>query len=96
MREFLAVRALGCLLLLVAGVVLQAAFQQPPVSRLLLPALAYAWIIAGLYFVGMPFLMRDAVNWVTASAIRWKMAVVGWHRLWSGRFGGGAAVVVRH
>jgi hypothetical protein len=76
-REFLAVRALGCLLLLVAGVVLQAAFQQPPVSRLLLPVLAYAWIIAGLYFVGMPFLMRDAVNWVTASAIRWKMAVVG-------------------
>ena len=76
-REFLAVRALGCLLLLVAGVVLQAAFQQPPVSRLLLPVLAYAWIIAGLYFVGMPFLMRDAVNWLTGSAIRWKMAVVG-------------------
>jgi hypothetical protein len=76
-REFLAVRALGCLMLLVSGVVLQAAFLQPPVSRLLLPALAYVWIIAGLYFVGMPYLMRDAVNWVTANAARWKLAVLG-------------------
>lgn len=76
-KEFLAVRALGALLLLVAGIVLQAAFLQPPESRLLLPIVAYAWIIAGLYFVGMPYLMRDGVNWITASAGRWKMATLG-------------------
>jgi hypothetical protein len=76
-KEFLAVRALGALMLLVAGIVLQAAFQQPPLSRLLLPALAYLWIIAGLYFVGMPYLMRDIVSWVTASDLRWRAAVLG-------------------
>lgn len=76
-KEFLAVRALGGLMLLVAGIVLQAAFQQPPLSRLLLPALAYVWIIAGLYFVGMPYLMRDIVNWVTASDLRWRAANLG-------------------
>ncbi|MBL9113671.1 MAG: hypothetical protein JNJ83_01595 [Verrucomicrobiaceae bacterium] len=76
-KEFLAVRALGCVLLYVGGIVLQAAFMQPPVSRLLLPIVAYAWIIAGLYFVGMPYLMRDGVNWITATTSRWNLAAVG-------------------
>jgi hypothetical protein len=76
-KEFLAVRALGTLLLLIAGIVLQAAFLQPQASRLLLPVISYAWIIAGLFFVGMPYLMRDWVTWVTANPLRWKAATVG-------------------
>jgi len=76
-QEFLAVRALGALLLLVAGVVLEAAFLKPQMSRLLLPVIAYAWIIAGLYFVGMPFLMRDAITWITAKPARWSLATIG-------------------
>lgn len=76
-REFLAVRALGTLLLLIAGIVLQAAFLQPQASRLLLPIISYVWIIAGLFFVGMPYLMRDWVTWVTANPLRWKAATVG-------------------
>lgn len=75
-QEFLAVRALGALMLLMAGPVLTAAFLQPQISRLLLPILAYVWIIAGMFFVGMPYLMRDLVNWVTGSAVRWKVAVM--------------------
>jgi hypothetical protein len=77
-KEFLAVRALGALMLLVAGPVLTAAFLQPQTSRLLLPILAYVWIIAGMYFIGMPFLMRDGVNWLLAKPGRWNLAV------WSG------------
>ncbi len=77
-KEFLAVRALGSLMLLIASVVLTAAFLQPQMSRLLLPILAYgAWIIPGLYFVGMPFLMRDGIDWVTGSDGRWKLASLG-------------------
>lgn len=76
-REFLSVRALGALLLLVGGIVLQAAFLQPPLSRLLLPALAYVWIIAGMYFVGMPYLMRDWIGWLICQEARWKLAVYG-------------------
>ena len=76
-KEFLAVRALGALLLLVGGAVLEAAFLKPQMSRLLLPIIAYAWIIAGLYFVGMPFLMRDGITWITAKPQRWNLAVFG-------------------
>lgn len=74
-KEFLAVRALGALMLLVAGPVLTAAFLQPQTSRLLLPILAYVWIIVGMYFIGMPFLMRDWINWLLAKPQRWSLAV---------------------
>jgi len=74
-REFLAVRALGCLMLLVSGPVLASAFLQPQLTRLLLPALAYAWIIVGMYFIGMPYLMRDWVAWVLAKEGRWSAAI---------------------
>ncbi|MHB1079207.1 MAG: hypothetical protein ACYC67_07375 [Prosthecobacter sp.] len=76
-KEFLAVRALGALLLLVAGPVLTAAFLQPQTSRLLLPILAYAWIIIGMFFIGMPFLMRDWVNSLISKPQRWNLAVYG-------------------
>jgi len=76
-KEFLAVRALGSLMLLVAGPVLTAAFLQPPVSRLLLPIIAYVWIIVGMFFIGMPFLMRDWVNALLAKPQRWNLAVYG-------------------
>ena len=69
--EFLAVRAVGVLLLLAATPILNAAFLQPQASRLLLPILAYAWIIIGLFWVGMPYLMRDQIKWVTSSTGRW-------------------------
>lgn len=76
-KEFLAVRALGSLMLLLAGPVLTAAFLQPQTSRLLLPILAYAWIIIGMFFIGMPFLMRDWVNAIIAKPQRWNLAVYG-------------------
>ncbi len=76
-KEFLSVRALGALLLLVAGPVLSAAFLQPQTSRLLLPILAYAWIIVGMFFIGMPFLMRDWVNILISKPQRWNLAVYG-------------------
>ena len=75
--EFLAVRALGSIMLLAASPVLHAAFLQPQLSRLLLPVLAYAWVIVGMFFVGMPYLMRDWINWVTASQARWNAAMLG-------------------
>lgn len=75
-KEFLAVRALGALMLLLAGPVLTAAFLQPQTSRLLLPILAYAWIIVGMYLIGMPFLMRDWVTWFTAKPGRWNAAML--------------------
>ncbi len=65
-EEFLAVRALGMLALLAAEPLLEAAFLQPTGTRLLLVVLAYAWIILGLFWVGMPWVLRDQIAWLTA------------------------------
>jgi hypothetical protein len=73
-REFLAVRALGMLLLLVAEPLLEAAWMRPETGRLWLVGLVYGWIVAGLFLIGMPYLLRDAIAWVTSAPIRWKAA----------------------
>lgn len=74
--EFLAVRALGTFFLLLAQPVLSAAFLREPTSRLLLAVLAYAWIFAGMFMIGMPYLLRDAITWVTERVARWKLATL--------------------
>ena len=71
-REFLAVRALGFLLILVAAPILDSAFLQEPQSRLLLVALAYAGAVKGMFWIGIPYLMRDQINWVLAEDVRSK------------------------
>jgi hypothetical protein len=71
--EFLAVRALGILLLLLAEPVFEVAFLKPGTGRLLLVVLAYAWTILGLFWVGMPFLLRDQIAWLTKDGTRWRV-----------------------
>ena len=70
-RDFLAVRALGLLGLMAAAPLLGSAFLKDPQSRLLIPIFAYMLLTAALFWVGMPYLFRDAVNWVTANQKRW-------------------------
>jgi len=72
-RDFLAVRALGLMGLMVAYPLLESAFLKEPQSRLLVPLYAYAMLTASLFFVGMPYLFRDAVTWVTAKQQRWTL-----------------------
>ena len=76
-QEFLSVRALGMLLLLVAEPLLEAAWMRPEGGRLFLVMLVYAWIIGGLFCIGMPYLLRDAIAWVTSAGWRWRAAVWG-------------------
>lgn len=75
-REFLAVRALGILALLAAEPLLGSAFLRPELSRLLLAVLAYAWILLGLFWVGMPYVLRDQIAWVTATRGRLRVAAI--------------------
>ena len=70
--EFLAVRALGIVCLLAAEPLLEAAFFRYETSRLLVTVLAYLLIIAGLFWVTMPYLLRDQINWITRSIVRWR------------------------
>jgi hypothetical protein len=74
-RDFLAVRALGLVGLMAASPLLEAAFLEDPASRLLIPVFAYVLITNCLFWVGMPYLFRDAVTWVTAKPGRWTLFV---------------------
>ncbi len=74
MQEFLAVRALGGLVLMAAEPILESAFLREEQSRLLLVALTFVWIIVGMFWVGMPYTLRDQISWVSATEKRWRAA----------------------
>ncbi len=74
--EFLSVRALGMLLLLVAEPLLEASWMRQETGRLWLVGLVYGWIVAGLFFIGTPYVLRDAIEWVGAAAWRWRFVCV--------------------
>ncbi|MFN2541207.1 MAG: hypothetical protein ABR514_03440 [Chthoniobacterales bacterium] len=71
--EFLAVRALGILCLLVAEPLLDAAFLRYEMSRLLVTIFAYLLIVAGLFWVMIPYILRDKIDWAARSAGRWRL-----------------------
>ena len=71
-NEFLAVRALGILCLLAAEPLLDAAFLRYETSRLLVTVFAYLLIVAGLFWVAIPYILRDQINWSARSVFRWR------------------------
>ena len=73
--EFLAARALGMLVLLGAEPLLEAAFLRPEMSRLFLVTLVYVWVAFALFWVGMPYTLRDQIAWITGAEKRWRAAV---------------------
>ena len=46
-------------------------------SRLLIPIFAYIMIFKGLFWVGMPYTMRDAITWATKNDARYKLLSLG-------------------
>jgi hypothetical protein len=70
--EFLAVRALGILCLLAAEPLLDAAFLRYEPLRLVLTVFAYLLILAGLFWVTMPYLLREQIDWSARSHMRWR------------------------
>lgn len=75
--EFLAVRALGMLLLLAAEPLVEAGFLQPQHGRVLVVLLAYAWAILGMFWIGMPYLLRDQIDFFRKSKPAWSAAALG-------------------
>lgn len=70
--EFLAVRALGMLCLLAAEPLLDAAFLRYESVRLVITVFAYILVVVGLFWVTMPYLLRDQIDWTSRSAWRWR------------------------
>lgn len=76
-REFLTARALGALLLLLTQVLLDSAFPRDETSRLVITVTAYVYAIAGMFLVGMPYLLRDGLAYVYASEPRARAFAAG-------------------
>jgi len=70
--EFLAVRALGILALLIAEPLLDAAFFRYESSRLVLTVLAYLLVVLGLIWVMVPYKLRDQIGWFSKTTARWR------------------------
>lgn len=73
-EEFLAVRALGMVTLLLAEPLLEAAFLRPEMSRLFLVSLVYVWILLAMFWIGMPYTLRNQISWVASHEKRWRAA----------------------
>jgi hypothetical protein len=73
-RDFLAVRGLAVVMLLLAKVILDTARWHPSEWRLVLAVLAYIWIFAGMWFTISPWRLRDLLNWATANETRVRIA----------------------
>ncbi len=84
--DFLAARALGIVMLMAALPLLEAAWLQPPASRLLVVSLAYAWVLAGMVWTSSPHKMRDWLDWFLPRPALWTAALLA-------GFGYGAAVL---
>ena len=73
LTDFLAVRGLAILLLLAANVLLDGAFLHDHPLKLVIPALAYIWIIFGIILICSPYRLRDWIAWATGNQNRLKM-----------------------
>jgi hypothetical protein len=69
-EQFLALRGLAALLLLVAKVVLDAADQSDMPSRLIITVTAYLMVCASVWMASAPHQVRDIIGFVTANTTR--------------------------
>lgn len=73
LRDFLAVRGLAVLLLLLGQVLLQSAYMHyDKPQRLLLVIATYVGIVTALYLGALPYRMRDFSNWLIAHPRRFR------------------------
>jgi hypothetical protein len=72
-RDFLAVRGLAVMLLLMAKLITDTARLVESDWRLVLVTLAYAWAFAGMWLTISPWRLRDWIDWGTASEQRTRL-----------------------
>ena len=75
--DFLAVRGLAGLTLLIAGVLLDAAYMQMPLSRLFLVSFVYLCIILAIILGAVPYKLRDFLDWLYRKPQRSRLLGLG-------------------
>src|SRR5207247_8207333 len=69
-HDFLPVRGLAVLLMLVAKLLVDTARWVDTEWRLVITTLAYVWVVAGMWFTISPWRLRDLLLWGTANETR--------------------------
>jgi len=69
-RDFLPVRGLAVLLLLLAKLVVDTARWEDTDWRIVMSAWAYLMVLAGMWFTISPWRLRDIINWSVATDSR--------------------------
>ena len=69
-QDFIAVRGLALVLLLMAKLMVDSARWAPSHFRLVIVTWAYIWVVAGVWFTVSPWRLRDLVYWKTANEKR--------------------------
>ena len=72
LKDYLAVRGLAVLMILVAKLIVDTARFHESDWRILLVSIAYAKVVAGMWFTVSPWRMRDMINWSVANENRFK------------------------
>lgn len=72
-RDFLAVRGLAVVLLLLAKLMVDTARWHDTSWRLVIVAWAYVLVIAGMWFTISPWRMRDLIGWFNANEKRTRL-----------------------
>jgi hypothetical protein len=67
LNEFLAVRGMALIALLVARVILDAAFDVETEARLVMTATAYVMVVAGMWLTISPWRLRDVLEYTLAN-----------------------------
>ena len=76
-NDYLGARSIGIFLLLACCPALDAAWMKTD-SRWVFNLLCYIWITLGLFWVGMPYTMRNQIAWATRTPGRFKgLALAG-------------------
>lgn len=75
--DLLAARGLALVLLLLAKLLVDTARWHPSEWRWVIAGLAYAWIVAGIWFTISPWRMRDLLEWLSATDGRIRRAAFG-------------------
>lgn len=70
LRDYLAVRGLAIVMLLLAKVMLDSARWEDTSWRLIIVVWAYALVIAGMWFTISPWRLRDLIQWATETEQR--------------------------
>jgi hypothetical protein len=72
-RDFLPVRGLAVVFLLMAKLMVDTARWQPTDWRLVICFWAYALVLAGMWFTISPWRLRDIINWSVATESRTRL-----------------------